>query len=173
MSYSHRVAYYFQPLKNSTTRGYTGMMSVNINTRFNQWNLITNSNGWVGIQDLFLIEYTEIKEDGLSLIGTPLVHTWSFDDEEAVSYRYQIHMNELNDTLNENEYRQLIGTLISLDCYYRNPDRPITQVSWSVHTTVDVHEIDQSDTQILTVPYLGESSVTDVEIPIFIPRSTG
>jgi len=164
MSYSHRVAHYFHSLEKATTRDYNGMMSVDIYTRFNRWRFLTNSTGWAGIQDLFLLEYVKVEEDGPSLAGTPLVHTWSFEEEEGISYRYRILEDKLIQVLNENEYRQLIGTLIALDSYYRNPDRPITQVTWSVHTDVEVYELYSPDTQPLATPYLGDGSVTAVEI---------
>lgn len=164
MSYSHRVAHYFHSYQKATTRDYNGMMSVDIITRFNTWRFITNSTGWVGIQDLFLLEYVEIEDDGPTLSGTPLINTWSFEEGKASNYHYRIIKNELLNALNEDEYRQLIGTLIALDSYYRNPERAIAHVTWSIRKDAEEYELDMPDTHAVAVPYLGQDVVTGIEL---------
>ncbi len=164
MSYSHRVAQYFHAAHTPTERNVTGLMSICINTLFDRWEFVTSSHGWVGISGLFLIEYVDVDSDNPALAGTPMVHTWSVNEEEGLAYRYRIVKNQLFNALDENDYRQLIGTLIALDSFYRNPARTISQVTWRINTDFELHELSTSETHVVATPYLSGDVVEDIDI---------
>lgn len=168
MRYSHRVMQYLQAKDIPAAPG-SGLLSVCINTAFNGWEFTTNSKGNVGVGDSFLIYYTQVEDDDDRLAGTPLIHTWTHDEDDVagMTYRYKILKNKLFGALDEDEYRQLIGTLIALDSYYCNPKRDITHVSWTVHANVEMPE---SIITTLPVPYLGTDVVEDFNIHVPVPE---